>query len=76
MSLKPTFEIHYPEETTYWIFWTDKISKFVYGWTEPNQVTDTNQPNYWTTLSEEEWIEKLETEFNTNPFPPEPEQDL
>ena len=76
MSLKTTFEIHYPEEKTYWIFWTDKVSKFVYGWTEPNQVTDTNQPNYWITLDEEEWIEKLETEFNTNPFPPEPEQDL
>jgi len=65
--MKTTFEIHYPTEKTYWIFWTDKVSNFVYGWTEPIQVTDTNQPNWWTTLDESEWVTKLETEFNTNP---------
>jgi hypothetical protein len=64
-----TFEIKYPSEKTYWIFWTDKINNFVYGTTEPTQVTDTNQPNWWTTLDEAEWVLKLETEFNTNPFP-------
>ena len=69
--METTFEIHYPEERTYWIFWTNKTDNFVYGWTEPTQVTDTNQPNYWTTLSEIEWISKLETEFNTNPYPDE-----
>jgi hypothetical protein len=69
--MKTTFEIHHPEEKTYWIFWTNKETNFVYGWTEPTQVTDTNQPNYWTTLDEEEWISKLETEFNTNPYPDE-----
>jgi hypothetical protein len=72
MALKQTFEIKFPEEKTYWIFWTDKVSQFVYGWTEPTQVTDTSQPNWWTTTSEAEWIYKLETEFNTNLFPPEP----
>ena len=76
MALKNTFEIKYPSEKTYWIFWTDKVSNFVYGWTEPTQVTDTNQPNYWTTLDESEWIYKLETEFNTNPFPDEPTDEI
>jgi len=69
--METTFEIHYPSERTYWIFWTDKVSNFVYGWTEPTQVTDTNQPNYWTTTDEDEGVAKLETEFNTNPFPDE-----
>jgi hypothetical protein len=67
-----TYEIKYPIEKTYWIFWTDTISNFVYGWTEPKQITDTNQPNWWITIDEAEWVYKLETEFNTNPFPPEP----
>ena len=66
--MKTTFEIHNPTEKTYWIFWTNKANKFVYGWTEPSQVTDTNQPNWWTTLDESEWVTKLETEFNTNPY--------
>ena len=47
-ELKQTFEIKYPSEKTYWIFWTNKTDNFVYGWTEPTQVTDTNQPNWWT----------------------------
>ena len=71
MALKQTFEIKYPSEKTYWIFWTDKVSQFVYGWTETTQQTDTGQPNWWTTTDEEEWVAKLETEFNTNPFPEE-----
>ena len=66
-----TFEIDHPKQTTYWIFWTDTTTKFVYGWTEPNQVTQTNQPNWWTTTNEAEWVYKLETEFNTNPYPPD-----
>lgn len=68
-ELKQTFEIDHPTEKTYWIFWTDKVSKFVYGFTESTQVTDTNQPNWWTTTDEAEWVTKLETEFDTNPFP-------
>ena len=65
--MKTTFEIHYPEKKTYWIFWTDKVSNFVYGMTDTNQVTDTNHPNEWTTEDEAEWLYKLETEFNTVP---------
>jgi hypothetical protein len=74
MSIKTTFEIKYPEEKTYWIFWTDKTTKFVYGWTETNQVTDTSHPNWWSTLDEQEWIDKLETDFNTNPFSEQTEE--
>jgi hypothetical protein len=61
------YEIKYPNQTTYWIFWTNKVSNFVYGFTEPTQVTDTNQPNWWITLNEAEWLYKLKTEFNTIP---------
>lgn len=67
-ELKTTFEIVYPSEKTYWIFWTDKVSKFVYGFTEPTQVTDTNQPNWWTTVDEQKWLDRLANEFNTNPY--------
>ena len=67
-ELKTTFEIVYPQEKTYWIFWTDKVSKFVYGFTEPTQVTDTNQPNWWTTTDEQKWLDRLANEFNTNPY--------
>lgn len=66
--LKTTFEIVYPSEKTYWIFWTDKETKFVYGFTEPTQVTDTNQPNWWTTIDEQKWLDRLANEFNTNPY--------
>jgi hypothetical protein len=62
-----TFEINHPTQKTYWIFWTDTTTNFVYGWTEPTQVTDTSQPNYWTTTDEAEWLYKLKTEFNTIP---------
>lgn len=72
-ELQQTFEIAYPSERTYWIFWTDKVSNFVYGWTEPTQQTDTNQPNWWTTTDESVWVSKLQNEFNTNPYPEEEE---
>lgn len=69
--MSENFKIEYPDKKTYWVFWTDKETKFVYGWIESTQVVETNQPNYWTTTDEDEWVTKLETEFNTNPFPPE-----
>ena len=47
-----TYEIKYPNQKTYWIFWTDKVSNFAYGSTETSQVTDTNQPNWYTTFIE------------------------
>ena len=69
-------EIRYPKQTTYWIFWVNKTNDFDYGITEPYQITLGYRPFIWTTADEKEWIEKLETEFNTNPYPPEPDQEL
>ena len=60
-----TYEIKYPSQITYWIFWTDKASNFAYGFTNPNLETETNYQNYWITLNESEWINKLKKEFNT-----------
>lgn len=68
-------EISYPEVKTYWIFWVNKTDDFSYGTTETNQVTSGYKPYAWTTLDEDEWVAKLETEFNTNPFPEEDEEE-
>jgi len=43
-----TYEIKHHEQINYWIFWTDTIGNFVYGWTELTQVTDINASNNWT----------------------------
>jgi hypothetical protein len=69
--MKSTYDIIYPEQTTYFIAYTD-TDIFAYGIVEPNQEMTTGQPILWTTLDEAEWVLKLETEFNTNPYPPEP----
>jgi hypothetical protein len=66
--LKTTHEIKFPSETTYFIAYTD-TDIFAYGIVEPNQEMATGQPILWTTLDEAEWVTKLETEFNTNPYP-------
>jgi len=63
--MNTTFEIEHPDKKTYWIFWTDKITKFVYGSTDTKQITNTNHANQWTTTDEAEWLYKLKTEFNT-----------
>lgn len=68
--MKSTYDIIHPEQTTYFIAYTD-TDIFAYGIVEPNQEMTTGQPILWTTLVEAEWIYKLETEFNTNPFPDE-----
>lgn len=64
------YEIKYPKIKTYWIFWANKTTDFVYGITESQQVTDTSKPNFWTTTSEAEWLYKLKTEFKTIPNEP------
>jgi hypothetical protein len=69
-------EISYPEVKTYWIFWVNKTDDFSYGVTETNQVTSGYKPYAWTTLDEDEWVAKLKTEFNTDPFPPEEEEEI
>ena len=71
--MKSTYDIIYPEQTTYFIAYTD-ADIFAYGIVEPNQEMTTGQPILWTTLDEAEWLLKLETEFNTNPYPPEDDE--
>lgn len=71
MPIKSTYEIKFPEQTTYFIAYTD-TDIFAYGIVEPDQEMTTGQPILWTTLDEQEWVTKLETEFNTNPYPDEP----
>ena len=69
-NLKETQGIYFPSQRTYFIAYTN-TEIFAYDWVDPDQQMTTGQPILWTTLSEAEWIYKLETEFNTNPFPPE-----
>ena len=68
--MKAVNEIKFPSETTYFIAYTN-TEIFGYGIVNPEQEMQTGQPILWTTLNEAEWIYKLETEFNTNPFPPD-----
>jgi len=69
--MKAVNEIKFPSETTYFIAYTN-TEIFGYGIVTPDQEMQTGQPILWTTLNEAEWIYKLETEFSTNPFPPDP----
>ena len=64
-------EIKIPSETTYFIAYTN-TEIFGYGIVNPDQEMTTGQPYLYQTLDEAEWVEKLITEFNINPFPPEP----
>jgi hypothetical protein len=65
--MKSTYDIIHPEQTTYFIAYTN-TDIFAYGIVEPEQEMTTGQPILWTTLDEAEWVLKLQTEFNTNPF--------
>lgn len=64
--MKAVNEIKFPSETTYFIAYTN-TEIFAYGIVNSDQEMQTGQPILWTTLSEAEWVYKLETEFNTNP---------
>ena len=70
-ELKSTYEIKFPAQDTYWIAYTN-TDIFGYGVCTPEQEMVTGQPYLWTTLSKAEWVEKLITEFHTDPFPPDP----
>jgi hypothetical protein len=65
--MKSTYDIIYPEKTTYFIAYTN-TDIFAYGIVEPDQEMTTGQPILWTTLDEAEWVYKLKTDFNTNPY--------
>lgn len=56
------YEIKHPEQTTYWIAYTN-TDIFGYGICTPEQQLYSGQPYLWTTLSEDEWILELQTEF-------------
>ena len=60
------YEIKHPEQTTYWIAYTN-TDIFSYGICTPEQQMYSGQPFLWTTLSEAEWLYQLKTEFNTIP---------
>jgi len=64
--LKATHEIKFPEERTYWIAYTN-TEIFSYGYIDSDQELSSGQPNLWSTLDEEEWVNKLINDFNTNP---------
>jgi hypothetical protein len=61
-------EINKPSSLTYFIAYTN-TEIFGYGIVDSEQVMTTGQPFLYTTLVESEWEYKLETEFNTNPYP-------
>ena len=71
--MKSTYDIIYPEQTTYFIAYTN-TNIFAYGIVESDQEMTTGQPILWTTLDEAEWVYKLKTEFNTNPYSPFPDE--
>lgn len=60
------YEIKHPEQTTYWIAYTNN-DIFGYGILTPEEQLYTGQPYLWTTLNQEEWIYKLEHDFNVIP---------
>ena len=62
--MKAVNEIKFPSEITYFIAYTN-TEVFGYGIVTSEQEMQTGQPILWTTLSEAEWIYKLETDFNT-----------
>jgi len=70
MEYKATQNIEFPEVRTYWIAYTN-TEIFSYGYVDPDQELNSGQPYLYQTTNEDEWILELETEFNTNPFPPE-----
>lgn len=56
-------EITYPSQLTYFIAWSD-IETFTYGIVDVSQVLTTGQPSLWSTLIEQEWHDKLLSDFN------------
>jgi hypothetical protein len=67
-EVKSTYEIKFPIETTYFIAYTN-TDVFAYGIVTPDQEMVTGQPILWTTLSEAEWLYKLEHDFKVIPEP-------
>ena len=64
-ELKSTHEIKFPEQTTYFIAYTDNLI-FAYGIVTSEQEMTTGQPFLWYTLDESEWVDELKNVFNVN----------
>lgn len=60
-------ELINPQQTTYWIAYSNDKSVVHYGKTEPTQSTTTGQPNFDTFATKEFWETALLDEFNINP---------
>ena len=58
--------INKPQETTYWIAYTDS-NIFAYGEVESTQQMTTGQPYLFQTTDRLIWISKLINDFNTDP---------
>ena len=61
-----TNEINKPQETTYWIAYTDS-NIFAYGEVDSTQQMTTGQPYLFKTTDRIIWRSKLINDFNTDP---------
>ena len=59
-------EINKPQETTYWIAYTDS-NIFAYGEVDSTQQMTTGQPYLFKTTDRIIWKSKLINDFNTDP---------
>ena len=59
-------EINKPQETTYWIAYTDS-NIFAYGEVDSTQQMTTGQPFLFQTTDRLIWRSKLINDFNTDP---------
>ena len=53
--------IEYPINNTYYIVWNEEVVN--YGVLTPEQVMTSGLPNIWQTENEQEWIDKLNNDF-------------
>ena len=58
--------IKFPDTLTYFIASTG--ADVAWGTVSPEQEMVTPHTTLWTTLDESEWILKLESDFNVNPY--------
>jgi len=68
-------EIKKPEQTTYFIAYED-TDVFSYGKVTSEQCMSSGQTNLFQTTIEQEWLDKLKTDFNVDPYAEDTEEDL
>lgn len=74
-EITSTYEINYPEQTTYFIAYED-TDVFSYGQVTSEQCMSSGQTNLFQTTIEQEWLDKLKTDFNVDPYAEDTEEDL